>query len=182
MCRIAVAEPASEMTVAEQVRTGALYRASVQPKVAYSRTRVAYATIIIAVTSAGIVAFATWFVWNTDWSASPPPVIGVPIFLLSVILAVGAIFSCFTVEVRDGTLAWWFGFGAFRREVRLSAIARAERANASWYEVHEIALRRERAYGASGGDAVELTLHDGSSLKLQAREPDALLTVLGAQA
>jgi len=124
-------------------------------------------------------------VWDTDWSVSPPPIIGVPIVVLSAILAVGAIFSCFTVEVRDGTLAWWFGFGAFRREVRLSAIAQAQAASTSWYEVHDIApgkRKRDRAYGASGGDAVELKLYDGSSLKLQAHEPEALLMVLGTRA
>lgn len=155
------------------------HRASGRSNVPYSRTRVSYAVIGIAVGLAAAVALFTWSVWNSDWSASPPPVIGVPILVLSAILAAGAIFSCFTVEVRDGTLAWWSGFGAFRHEVRLSAIAEARPASASWYEVHDIALRRrERAYGASGGEAVELKLFDGSSLKLQAREPEALLLVL----
>lgn len=150
--------------------------------VRYSRTRVSYSIICIAMACAAAVALATWLVWNSDWSSSPPPVIGVPIVLLSAILAVGAIFSCFTVEVRDNKLAWWFGLGAFRREVRLSAIARAEPDSASWSEVHRIAFRQsKRAYGATGGEAVRLMLHDGSSLKLQAREPQALLTVLAAR-
>ena len=163
-------------------RAGAAAGPMGRRKVPYSRTRVSYSTICVAAGCAAAVALVTWSVWNTDWSTSPPPVIGVPIVLLSIILAVGAIFSCFTVEVRDNTLAWWFGFGAFRREVRLSAIACAEAANASWYEVHNIAFRRpKRAYGATGGDAVQLLLHDGSSLKLQAREPQALLTVLAAR-
>jgi hypothetical protein len=165
----------------ENIRAApAAHRASVRPKVSYSRTRVSYSTIGLAAVSAAAVTLVTRSVWDTDWSASPPPVIGVPIVVLSAILAVGAVFSCFTVEVRDGTLAWWFGFGAFRHEVRLSSIAQANPASASWFEVHDIVWgRRARAYGASGGDAVELKLYDGSSLKLQAREPEALLMVLG---
>ncbi len=147
--------------------------------VPYSRTRVSYLVICLAAMCAAGVGLVTWWVWNSDWSSSPPPVIGIPVLLLSAILAIGAIFSCFTVEVRDNKLAWWFGFGAFRREVRLSAIACAEVANASWHEVHGIRLGRPtRVYGATGGDAVSLRLHDGSLLKLQAHEPEALLTVL----
>lgn len=146
----------------------------------YSRTRVSAAIATISAIAAIAVALVTWSLWNTDWSARPPSIIGVPIAILVVILAVGAIFSCFTVEVRDGTLAWWFGFGAFRHEVRVSAIADAHVARTSWAEVHDIARRgAERAYGTSGGDAVALRLYDGSSLKLQAREPEALLVVLG---
>lgn len=148
-------------------RTDATLRNPTQRKVPYSRTRVSYATICIAITCAAVIGIATWLMWNTDWSNNPPPEIVIPVALLMLILAAGAIFSCFTVEVRDNTLAWWFGFGAFRREVRLSAIACASEANASWSEVHDIALRRSRrAYGATAGDAVQLTLHDGSSLKL----------------
>ncbi len=164
----------------EEIRTGAGLRAGVRGNVPYSRTRVSYATIGIATALAAAVALITRSVWNTDWSTSPPGVIGVPVVILFVILAVGAIFSCFTVEVRNDTLAWWSGFGAFRHEVRLSSIAQAQPASASWYEVLDIAPgKRSRAYGASGGDAVELKLYDGSSLKLQAREPEALLMVLG---
>lgn len=162
------------------MRSGAVSSAPSWSKVPYSRTRIGYATIGIAVASATGVALVTWSLWDTDWSANPPPVIGVAIAILSAILVTGAIFSCFTVEVRDGTLAWWFGFGAFRQEVRLSAIAKAHAGSASWYEVRVMGFRRTgRAYGASGGEAVELKLYDGSSLKLQAREPQALLTVLG---
>lgn len=163
-------------------RAEATLRDPTQRKVPYSRTRVSYATICVAIACAAVIATATWSMWDTDWSNNPPPVIGIPIVLLMLILGVGAIFSCFTVEVRDNTLAWWFGFGAFRREVRLSAIACASEANASWSEVHDIALRRSRrAYGATAGEAVQLTLHDGSSVKLQAREPQALLMVLAAR-
>lgn len=158
-------------------------RDSAPSRVPYSRTRVSLVTIGLACACAAGVAAITWSLWDSDWSTNPPPIIGLPILVLAVILAAGAIFSCFTVEVRDGTLAWWFGFGAFRREVRLSAIAEAQPASASWYEVHDIAHRKaERAYGASGGEAVELRLHDGSSLKLQAREPHALLMALEGRA
>jgi|GEM_PF-5551136 len=151
----------------------------VRSRVPYSRTRISVVTIGLASAAAAALALATWSIWQTRWSSSPPPVIGVPIVLLTLVLTAGAIFSCFTVEVRDSTLAWWFGFGAFRRELRLSAIADAEATRVSWAELHTIPLiSQRRAYGATAGDAVRVQLHDGTCLKLQAREPAALLVVL----
>ena len=105
--------------------------------------------------------------------------LGVAVAVLALVLAAGAIFSCFTVEVREETLGWWFGLGAFRHEVRLSAIAEVDLARTSWAEqVNPLHGARERSYGMSGGDAVALRLHDGSRLKLRASEPEELLAVL----
>ncbi len=133
-------------------------RPHVPARVPYSVTRINFATAGVSVLGAMIVAIVAWSMWNTDWSARPPSAIGIPILMLVVILGAGAVFSCFTVEVRDGTLSWWFGLGAFRREVRLSAIQEARPATASWFELHRVARRRaERAYGAVGGDAVALS-------------------------
>lgn len=152
-------------------------------RVPYSRTRISPAVVGASVVAAAAVALVTWSEWDTDWSVRPPGVIGLPLVLLAMILAAGAVFSCFTVEVREETLAWWFGLGAFRHEVRLSSIADAHVTVTSWSELGDIAGRRDkgpssRAYGTSGGEAIALKLYDGSSLKLQAQKPEALLMLL----
>ena len=152
-------------------------------RVPYSRTRFSRIVAFGSALAAIAVGMVTRSLWDSDWSARPPTMIALPLALLAVILAVGAIFSCFTVEVREETLAWWFGLGAFHHEVRLSAISEAHVATTSWAELGSVSRRRgrgssTRAYGTSGGGAIALKLYDGSSLKLQAKEPEALLVVL----
>ena len=92
-----------------------------------------------------------------------------------VMLASAAVFSSLTITVRDGLLAWSFGFGLLGKSVSLADVSGVERTTTTVIEGWGIHLtRRGWLYNVGGRGAVIVTRRDGSRFMLGTDEPDVL--------
>jgi hypothetical protein len=98
---------------------------------------------------------------------------------LVILLACLLTFSSMTIEIRDGILSWWFGFGLIRKSVPLVELIRGSLVRIAWYHGWGIHLTRNGwLYNVSGFRAVELSRSDGTSFQLGTDEPDVLLAAV----
>jgi hypothetical protein len=98
---------------------------------------------------------------------------------LVILLACLLTFSSMTIEIRDGILSWWFGFGLIRKSVPLVELIRGSLARIAWYHGWGIHLTRNGwLYNVSGFRAVALRRSDGTSFQLGTDEPDVLLAAV----
>ena len=88
-------------------------------------------------------------------------------------------FSSMTIEIRDGFLTWWFGFGLIRKSVPLAGLVRGALVRIKWYHGWGIHLTGHGwLYNVSGFRAVELRRSDGTSFQLGTDEPEVLLAAV----
>ena len=98
---------------------------------------------------------------------------------LAILLICLVTFSSMTIEIRDGFLSWWFGFGLIRKSIPLVDIVRGSLVSIKWYHGWGIHLTGNGwLYNVSGLRAVEFRKADGTSFQLGTDEPEVLLAAV----
>lgn len=121
----------------------------------YHHRQVGYAIILI-------VAPLFILVWPS-WTS---------VLILGLILT---LFWSFTVEIREGLLHFYFGFGFMRRTIALTDVAMCSPVKHPWYGGYGIRWSpRGMIYIVSGQHAVELTLVSGKKFRIGTDEPMVL--------
>jgi hypothetical protein len=101
---------------------------------------------------------------------------------LVILLACLLTFSSMTIEIRDGILSWWFGFGLIRKSVPLVDLVQGSLVQIKWYHGWGIHLTSTGwLYNVSGFRAVELRRSNGISFQLGSDEPEVLLAAVMTQ-
>ncbi len=139
----------------------------------YKHTQIGYAAIVILV--AVMVAILAKAVFQNgsgfDWKLHA--IAGAAIF------SIGGAFSSMTIEVHSGELSWHFSIPWIRNGVQIKDISNVEAVrNPLIYGLGAHMIRRGWVYNVSGLDAVEVTLQDGTTLRLGTDQPDELLRAI----
>ena len=101
---------------------------------------------------------------------------------LVILLACLLTFSSMTIEIEDGFLSLWFGFGLIRKSVPLVDLVRGSLVHIKWYHGWGIHLTSTGwLYNVSGFRAVELRRSNGISFQLGSDEPEVLLAAIMTQ-
>ena len=101
--------------------------------------------------------------------------------LLAIVIAMGVawLFGSMTIEVKDGTLQWWFGPYFWKKSVPLSEVETAEQVRNKWWWGWGIRYYGKGwLYSISGLDAVEVTLKSGKRIRLGTDDPRGLVAAL----
>ena len=103
-----------------------------------------------------------------------------PALLLSAFLVTPMLlFGTMTVTITDEAIVLRFGVGLLRRRIPVTAVRSYERVRNPWYYgwgVHTIP--DGWLYNASGFEAVDLSLADGTHVRIGTNEPDAVVDTL----
>ena len=106
----------------------------------------------------------------------------IPILLMvDVILFVSlALFYSLTVELKAATLICYFGIGLIRKSILLSEIQNVQSVKNPWYVGWGIRWMPGQywLWNISGFSAVELTLKNGSRIRLGTDEPEKLVQAI----
>ena len=149
----------------------------------YKYTQVGFVTIIMIL----LVGALTWLIFNaaikssdgqseTTLKSTGLVVAGFFIFVL-------AAFYSFTIQVAEGKLSFWFGFGVARKSIPLEDIHSVEVVKNPWYYFWGIkSIPRGWLYSiAPGGRVVELVMADGKLIRLGTNRPEDIRQRLAAQ-
>ena len=142
----------------------------------YKHTQIGYAVIvaIFAVILAEFVKIAFGSRVGFDWKLNT--IVGI------VIVATGALFSSLTIRVEGGRLSWHFAIPAVSNSVLLTDVVRVDVVrNPIIYGWGMHMISRGWVYNVSGRSAVEVTLKDGTRLRLGTDEPEALARAITQQ-
>lgn len=87
-----------------------------------------------------------------------------------------AAFYSITIQISDGKLSFWFGFGVARKSIRFEDIRSVEVVMNPWYYFWGIkSIPRGWLYSiAPGGRAVELVLGDNKLIRLGTNQPEEI--------
>ena len=98
---------------------------------------------------------------------------------LVILLTCMLTFSSMTVEIKDGRLSWWFGFGLIRKSVPLVDLVGGSLVRIKWYHGWGIHLTGNGwLYNVAGFQAVEFRRCDATSFQLGTDEPEVLLAAV----
>ena len=139
----------------------------------YKHTQIGYVVILAVVAvMLGILAKVVFQgPSGFDWKLHA--IVGIAILL------VGVMFSSLTIEVEPAQVSWQFGIPAIKNAVRMEDILNvAVVRNPFIYGWGAHMIPRGWVYNVSGRDAVELTLRDGSRVRLGTDQPDVLLSAI----
>jgi hypothetical protein len=137
----------------------------------YRHTQIGYLTICALGTACLLVTYRIF--WGGDGFAVQQVV------ALVILFACLVTFSSMTIEISDGFLSWWFGFGLIRKSVPLVNIMRGSLVRVKWYHGWGIHLTGNGwLYNVSGLRAVEFRKGDGTSFQLGTDEPEVLLAAV----
>ena len=105
------------------------------------------------------------------------------VLVLTLHIALLAVFGTFTIELDAQTLAWRFGLlGRPRWQLALADIASVELTRTTWFEGWGIRVTGEgMLYNAHGFGAVRLRLRNGRRLRLGSNEPERLKAFIEAR-
>ena len=146
----------------------------------YAHTQIGYVTVAVAV----LVTVSAFLInvlaqggagLGAGLRALPTPALIGFAVVFAVLVVCVVVFSRLTIEIRGGALSWRFGPGVLRRSVPLSEIATVAVVRNPWY--YGWGIRRTPhgpLYNVSGTSAVELTMRNGTRLRLGSDEPEAL--------
>jgi len=112
-------------------------------------------------------------------------VAGKAFLILLPAIALGAIswvFSSLTVEVSGDELVWFFGPGFWRKSIARSEIESAMPVQNRWWWGWGIHLTpRGWLYNVSGFDAVEVSLRDGTTLRIGSNQARCLADAINPE-
>ena len=113
--------------------------------------------------------------------ADPGPMI-LPVMVLIVVAALGAMFSRLTTTVEGGVVAWYFGFGFPRGSRTLGEIASAELTQTNLLEGWGIhwTIWHGWVWNVRGFQAVQIHSTDGSSVTIGTDDPQGFLNAINA--
>lgn len=102
------------------------------------------------------------------------------LFALSINALIAIVFFSMTIELKGDTLTWYFGFGFWRKVVKVSDIVDTSFYQTKWY--HGIGIRMLSdgwLYNASTGSAIKLILSGGKHIYIGCKDAQGLKAALG---
>ncbi len=85
-----------------------------------------------------------------------------------------------TIELKGDTLTWYFGFGFWRKVVKVSDIVDTSFYQTKWYQGIGIRMLSDGwLYNASTGSAIKLILSGGKHIYIGCKDAQGLKAALG---
>lgn len=101
-------------------------------------------------------------------------------FALSINALIAILFFSMTIELKGDTLTWYFGFGFWRKVVKVSDIVDTSFYQTKWYQGIGIRMLSDGwLYNASTGSAIKLSLSDGKHIYIGCKDAQGLKAALG---
>ena len=102
------------------------------------------------------------------------------LFALSINALIAILFFSMTIELKGDTLTWYFGFGFWRKVVKVSDIVDTSLYQTKWYQGIGIRMLSDGwLYNASTGSAIKLSLSDGKHIYIGCKDAQGLKAALG---
>ena len=101
------------------------------------------------------------------------------LFALSINALIAIVFFSMTIELKGDTLTWYFGFGFWRKVVKVSDIVDTSFYQTKWYQGIGIRMLSDGwLYNASTGSAIKLSLSDGKHIYIGCKDAQGLKVAL----
>ncbi|MGR5477285.1 hypothetical protein ACPV5A_08765 [Vibrio chagasii] len=101
------------------------------------------------------------------------------LFALSINALIASLFFSMTIELKDDLLTWYFGFGFWRKVVKVSDIVDTSLYQTKWYQGIGIRMLSDGwLYNASTGSAIKLSLSGGKHIYIGCKDAQGLKAVL----
>ncbi|CAH6912548.1 conserved hypothetical protein [Vibrio chagasii] len=101
------------------------------------------------------------------------------LFALSINALIAILFFSMTIELKGDTLTWYFGFGFWRKVVKVSDIVDTSFYQTKWYQGIGIRMLSDGwLYNASTDSALKLSLSDGKHIYIGCKDAQGLKAVL----
>lgn len=101
------------------------------------------------------------------------------LFALSINALIAILFFSMTIELKDDLLTWYFGFGFWRKVVKVSDIVDTSFYQTKWYQGIGIRMLSDGwLYNASTGSAIKLSLSDGKQIYIGCKDTQGLARAL----
>ena len=102
------------------------------------------------------------------------------LFALSINALIAIVFFSMTIELKGDTLTWYFGFGFWRKVVKVSDIVDTSFYQTKWYQGIGIRMLSDGwLYNASTGSAIKLILSGGKHIYIGCKDAQGLKIALG---
>ncbi|EGU38386.1 MULTISPECIES: hypothetical protein [Vibrio] len=102
------------------------------------------------------------------------------LFALSINALIAIVFFSMTIELKGDTLTWYFGFGFWRKVVKVSDIVDTSFYQTKWYQGIGIRMLSDGwLYNASTGSAIKLILSGGKHIYIGCKDAQGLKAALG---
>ncbi|CAH7055299.1 conserved hypothetical protein [Vibrio chagasii] len=102
------------------------------------------------------------------------------LFALSINALIAILFFSMTIELKGDTLTWYFGFGFWRKVVKVSDIVDTSFYQTKWYQGIGIRMLSDGwLYNASTGSALKLSLSGGKHIYIGCKDAQGLKVALG---
>ncbi|WP_394140283.1 hypothetical protein [Vibrio chagasii] len=102
------------------------------------------------------------------------------LFALSINALIAILFFSMTIELKGDTLTWYFGFGFWRKVVKVSNIVDTSFYQTKWYQGIGIRMLSDGwLYNASTGSAIKLSLSGGKHIYIGCKDAQGLVAALG---
>jgi transcriptional regulator with XRE-family HTH domain len=113
---------------------------------------------------------------NQELRTIPSIALGV---LFGILTVVSILFSSMTIEVNESEISWFFGPGAFKKNILLEEVGTCKKVrNPIWMGFGIHAFGTGWIYNVSGLLGVEIELKGGSFIRLGTNEPDYLIRAI----
>ncbi|CAH6883680.1 conserved hypothetical protein [Vibrio chagasii] len=101
------------------------------------------------------------------------------LFALSINALIASLFFSMTIELKDDLLTWYFGFGFWRKVVKVSDINDTSFYQTKWYQGIGIRMLSDGwLYNPSTGPALKLSLIGGKHIYIGCKDAQGLKAVL----
>ncbi|MFZ3408586.1 hypothetical protein [Vibrio chagasii] len=101
------------------------------------------------------------------------------LFALSINALIAILFFSMTIECKGDTLTWYFGFGFWRKVVKVSDIVDTSFYQTKWYQGIGIRMLSDGwLYNASTGSAIKLSLSDGKHIYIGCKDAQGFKVAL----
>ncbi|KAB0482759.1 hypothetical protein JC606_00770 [Vibrio sp. IB15] len=101
------------------------------------------------------------------------------LFALSTNALIAILFFSMTIELKGDTLTWYFGFGFWRKAVKVSDIVETSFYQTKWYQGIGIRMLSDGwLYNASTGSAIKLSLSVGKNIYIGCKDAQGLKVAL----
>ena len=142
----------------------------------YRHTQYGRLMLVVFLLTGALIAWAAWVTMAQGRIAPAAAMIG--LYILGVIL-----FHSFTIEIKEKTLAFWFGMGIIKKIYPLAEIRSARAVISPWVYFWGIkTIPGGWLFAIAPGEAVEITLANGKKVRLgtdqSAMLKDALLLAM----
>ena len=101
--------------------------------------------------------------------------IWIPIAIVGFLVVIALLFGTLTVEIQDGKLRCWFGFGIIHKEFNLAEVTTVKLVKNPWFYGWGIRRTPEAwMFNVSGLDAVQIEFVSGKKFRIGTDQPRRL--------